>query len=83
MSARILRHTPEEQQSRFYHASEKMFKSMIGFYGRTLKVVLEYQTITLMVALGTLVLTVILYIFIPKGFFPVQDTGVIQGISQA
>ena len=83
MSARILRHTPEEQQTRFYHASEKIFKRLIAFYGRTLKVVLEYQTITLLVALGTLVLTIVLYIFIPKGFFPVQDTGVIQGISQA
>jgi multidrug efflux pump len=56
---------------------------MIAFYGRTLKVVLEYQTITLFVALGTLVLTIFLYIVIPNGFFPVQDTGVIQGISQA
>jgi multidrug efflux pump len=83
MSSRILRHTPEEQQSRFYNVSERMFKRMIDFYGRTLRVVLEYQTITLLVALGTLVLTIVLYIFIPKGFFPVQDTGVIQGISQA
>ena len=83
MSARILRHTPEEQQSRFYHASELMFKRMIEFYGRTLKVVLRYETVTLLVALGTLVLTILLYIYIPKGFFPVQDTGVIQGISQA
>ena len=56
---------------------------MIAFYGRTLKVVLRYQTVTLLVAVGTLVLTVFLYIIIPKGFFPVQDTGVIQGISQA
>ncbi len=56
---------------------------MIAFYGRTLKVVLRFQTITLLVALATLVLTVVLYIMIPKGFFPVQDTGVIQGISQA
>jgi multidrug efflux pump len=56
---------------------------MIAFYGRTLKVVLEYQTITLLVAVATLVLTIFLYIIIPKGFFPVQDTGVIQGISQA
>ena len=56
---------------------------MIAFYGRTLKVVLRYQTVTLLVALATLVLTVFLYIIIPKGFFPVQDTGVIQGISQA
>ena len=83
MCARILRHTPEEQQSRFYHASEKMFTNMIAFYGRTLKVVLRYQTITLLIAAGTLALTIILYIFIPKGFFPVQDTGVIQGITQA
>ena len=57
---------------------------MIAFYGRTLKVVLGYQTITLLVARGdALLLTVFLYIVIPKGFFPVQDTGVIQGISQA
>jgi multidrug efflux pump len=81
MSARILRR--EENQGRFYKASERVFEKMIAFYGRTLKTVLEYQTITLFVALGTLVLTVFLYILIPKGFFPVQDTGVIQGISQA
>ena len=60
-----------------------MFNRLIAFYGRTLKVVLRYQTITLLVALATLVLTIVLYIVIPKGFFPVQDTGVIQGISQA
>ncbi len=83
MSARILRHTPESEQGRFYRWSESVFDRMIAFYGRTLKRVLEYQTITLMVALVTLILTVVLYIFIPKGFFPVQDTGVIQGISQA
>jgi multidrug efflux pump len=83
MSARILKHTPDSQQTRFYRWSEDVFNRMIAFYGRTLKKVLEYQTITLLVALGTLVLTVILYIMIPKGFFPVQDTGVIQGISQA
>jgi multidrug efflux pump len=83
MSARILRHQPKEQQGRFYQASERVFERMIAFYGRTLKFVLRYQTITLLVALGTLVLTVFLYILIPKGFFPVQDTGVIQGISQA
>jgi multidrug efflux pump len=81
MSARILRH--EEQKGRFYKASERVFEGMIGFYGRTLKVVLRYQTITLLVAVATLALTVFLYIIIPKGFFPVQDTGVIQGISQA
>jgi multidrug efflux pump len=83
MSARILRHAPEEQQGRFYKASERIFERMIAFYGRTLKFVLGYQTITLLVAVATLFLTVFLYIIIPKGFFPVQDTGVIQGISQA
>ena len=83
MCSRILRHTPEEQQTRFYHISESMFNGLVSFYGRTLKVVLRFKTITLLVALAVLVLTVVLYIAIPKGFFPVQDTGVIQGISQA
>jgi multidrug efflux pump len=83
MSARILRHTPENQQGRFFRASERVFEDMIAFYGRTLKFVLRYQTITLLVAVATLLLTIFLYIIIPKGFFPVQDTGVIQGISQA
>jgi multidrug efflux pump len=83
MSARILRRIPKEKQSSFSRASERVFDRMIEFYSRTLEFVLGYQTITLFVALGTLVLTVILYIVIPKGFFPVQDTGVVQGISQA
>ena len=83
MCARILRHTPKEEQGRFYKASERVFENMIAFYGRTLKFVLGYQTITLLVAAATLVLTIVLYIVIPKGFFPVQDTGEIQGISQA
>ncbi len=83
MCSRILRHVPEEKQGRFYRGSEHVFERMIAFYGRTLKFVLRYQTITLFVALCTLGLTVFLYIIIPKGFFPVQDTGVIQGISQA
>jgi multidrug efflux pump len=83
MCSRILRSTPKDQQGRFFKASERAFDSMIAFYGRTLKFVLGYQIITLLVAAATLVLTVLLYIFIPKGFFPTQDTGVIQGISQA
>jgi multidrug efflux pump len=83
MCSRILKHNPEEKQGRLYKVSEHVFESMIAFYGRTLKVVLRFQTLTLLVALGTLVLTIYLYIVIPKGFFPVQDTGVIQGISQA
>ena len=83
MSARILRHIPKEQQGRFYRTTEHAFERMIEFYGRTLRFVLGYQTTTLLVAVGTLALTIFLYIVIPKGFFPVQDTGVIQGISQA
>jgi multidrug efflux pump len=83
MAARILRHDPEAQKGRFYQISERAFERMIAFYGRTLRVVLDHQPLTLMVAVGTLLLTIVLYIIIPKGFFPVQDTGVIQGISQA
>ncbi len=83
MASRILKHNPQESQGRFYQASERVFENMIAFYGRTLKVVLRYQGVTLLVAVATLMLTVYLYIIIPKGFFPVQDTGVIQGISQA
>src|SRR6202044_1446770 len=83
MSARILRHEPKEQQGRISRATENAFERMIAFYGRTLKFVLGYQTIMLLVAATTLVLTIFLYVMIPKGFFPVQDTGVIQGISQA
>ncbi|MDR3746103.1 MAG: efflux RND transporter permease subunit [Acidobacteriaceae bacterium] len=83
MASRILKHDPEAQQGRIYRATGHAFESMIAFYGRTLQFVLRYQTATFLVAVGTLVLTVILYIVVPKGFFPVQDTGVIQGISQA
>jgi multidrug efflux pump len=83
MASRILKHNPEAEQGRLYRASERAFESMIAFYGRTLKFVLRYQTVTLLVAVATLALTIFLYNLIPKGFFPVQDTGVIQGISQA
>ena len=83
MSARILRNRSKQQQGRVYRVSERVFDSMIAFYGRTLKFVLGYQAVTLSVAVATLLLTVFLYTIIPKGFFPVQDTGVIQGISQA
>jgi multidrug efflux pump len=83
MCSRILRYTPVEKQGRFFKASERVFENIIAFYGRTLKFVLGFQGITLLVALATLLLTIFLYIMIPKGFFPTQDTGVIQGISQA
>ncbi|WP_028326140.1 MdtB/MuxB family multidrug efflux RND transporter permease subunit [Desulfatirhabdium butyrativorans] len=83
MCARILKYTPEEQQGWFYHASQRMFDRIIAGYGKTLQVVLRHQPLTIAVAVATLVLTVALYIVVPKGFFPVQDTGVIQGISEA
>lgn len=83
MCARILKHTPEERQGKIFKMSQRMFDNIIKSYGRTLQWVLKHQWATLLVALGTLVLTVLLYIIVPKGFFPVQDTGIIQGISEA
>ena len=83
MCARLLKHVPEAQQGRFYHASGEMFDRLIARYGRWLTWVLNHQGLTLVVAASTLVLTVVLYIAVPKGFFPLQDTGAIQGISEA
>ena len=83
MCAKLLKHTPPEEQGRFYQSSERVFQRIVAFYGRTLAVVLKHQTATLVVALATLASTVLLYIAVPKGFFPVQDTGVILGISEA
>jgi multidrug efflux pump len=83
MSARLLKHKPESEQGRFFKASERIFERVIEFYGRTLRFVLGYQTTTLLVAVATLALTVFLYYEVPKGFFPIQDTGVIQGITEA
>jgi multidrug efflux pump len=83
MCAKLLKSTHGQNKSRFYEASERAFESIIAYYGRTLKWVLKHQFATLMVAVATLVLTVILYVIVPKGFFPVQDTGIIQGISEA
>ncbi len=83
MCARLLRHTPEERQGRFYRASGRFFDAVIARYATMLDWVLARERATLLVAIGTLVLTVVLYVYIPKGFFPVQDTGVIQGISEA
>jgi multidrug efflux pump len=83
MCSKMLKHTPEESQGRFYRASEDAFNAVIDLYGRTLKWVLGWQLMTLLVAAGTFVLTIWLFIVIPKGFFPIQDTGVIQGVSEA
>jgi multidrug efflux pump len=83
MAARILKHHPEATQGRFYRWSEWCFEKSIEQYGKMVQVVLRHQPATLLVATGTLALTVYLYIIVPKGFFPVQDTGAILGISQA
>jgi multidrug efflux pump len=83
MCSKLLKHNPESSQTRFYVASEKVWDWILGFYDRTLKVVLRYQTTTLVVAVATLILTGFLFWIIPKGFFPIQDTGVIQGVSEA
>ena len=84
MCARLLKREPkEEEQGRFYRASGAWIDWLIRHYGRGLQWVLRHQPLTLLVAVGSLVLTVVLYMAVPKGFFPVQDTGVIQGISEA
>ncbi|HEY6430943.1 MAG TPA: MdtB/MuxB family multidrug efflux RND transporter permease subunit [Acetobacteraceae bacterium] len=83
MCARLLRHRPESQRWRFDLAAERGFNWVIARYDRALNVVLDHQPLTLLVALVTLFLTVWLYVVLPKGFFPVQDTGLIQAISVA
>ena len=83
MCSRLLKHKPESEQGWAYRASERGFQAIIRFYGRTLTVVLRHRFATIVVALATLGFTGYLYMVIPKGFFPVQDTGVILGISEA
>src|SRR5215471_1540766 len=83
MAGRILKHHPEASQGALYRWSEWCFEKSIEVYGRMVRVVLHHQPLTLLVALGTLILTIYLYQIAPKGFFPVQDTGSILGISQA
>ena len=83
LCAYLLRHIPEEKQSRFYRKGGQIFDRLIAGYDRLLIVVLNHQRITLLVAAATLVFTALLYLVVPKGFFPSQDTGMIQGITQA
>ena len=83
MCSKMLHHTPESEQGWFYRASEWGFEMVIRIYGATLRLVLQHQPTTMVVAIATLVATVYLYVIVPKGFFPVQDTGVILGISEA
>ena len=83
MCARLLKHTPEAEQGAFYRRTGQWFDRVIARYGVMLNWVLDRERATLLVFIGTLALAVLLYIFVPKGFFPLQDTGVIQGISEA
>jgi multidrug efflux pump len=83
MCARLLKAEKPEEEGRFYRAAGAVIDGMIARYGVWLTWVLKHQPLTLLVAIATLALTVVLYLAVPKGFFPVQDTGVIQGISEA
>jgi len=83
LCAYLLRHIPEEKQSRFYRKGGQFFDKLVAGYDRLLTIVLNHQRLTLLVALATLALTALLYLFIPKGFFPAQDTGLIQGVTVA
>jgi multidrug efflux pump len=83
MSAKILRHQEEADKNWFYRASENSLNWIIDRYAVVLRFVLQHQPTTLVVTVGTLALTIFLFLVIPKGFFPVQDTGVILGVSEA
>ena len=83
MSAKLLKHKTDAQRSAFYRKSEEWFQYVIAQYGRGVRWVLDHQTLTLIITAATFVLTIFLYIIVPKGFFPVQDTGVILAITEA
>jgi len=83
LCAKLLRHKPPSQQSEFARRSQEWFDRGIAQYGRWLDWVLDHERLTLLVATGTVALTAVLYLVIPKGFFPIQDTGLIQGVSEA
>jgi multidrug efflux pump len=83
MCAKLLKHRHQGEKRGFYEKTEELYNRIIAFYGHTVKWVLKHQTATLLVTFATLVLTLALYVIVPKGFFPVQDTGVILGISEA
>ncbi len=83
MAAKLLKHTPESEQSAFYHKSEQFFEAVIARYGTGVRWVLRHQVLTLLVTAATFALTLYLYIIVPKGFFPVQDTGVLLAITEA
>jgi multidrug efflux pump len=80
LCAKLLKH---HRRTEAKPESGRWFASLVAWYGRKLTWVLDHQTLTLWVATATVVVTVLLYILIPKGFFPDQDTGLIQGVSEA
>jgi multidrug efflux pump len=83
MCSKLLRHKKEADQSWFYRVSGHAFDSIIAGYGKTLRFILHHQAATQLVTVSTLAATILLYIYVPKGFFPVQDTGAILGVSEA
>jgi multidrug efflux pump len=83
MSAKLLRHKADSEQNAFYRKSEEFFEYVIAKYAVGVRFVLRHQTMTLLVTLATFALTVYLFLIVPKGFFPVQDTGVLLGITEA
>ena len=83
LCAKLLRHQSEAERNRFARTAQRLFEALRAGYAATLSRVLEHQRLTLLAAVGTLALTLVLYVLIPKGLFPTQDTGVILGISDA
>ena len=83
LCAYLLRHIPEERQSRFYRKGGELFDRLVAVYDKALGWVLNHQRLTLLVACGLVVVTGLLYVLSPKGFFPSEDTGMLQGISVA
>ena len=83
MCSKLLRHKKDSEQGWFYHVTERALEKSIEYYAVVLRWVLRHQTGTLVVTVGTLILTLLLYMYVPKGFFPVEDTGVLLGISEA
>jgi multidrug efflux pump len=83
MSSLLLKSAKDKKMGKWMQASEDYYQRIVEFYGRVLRIVLRHRTATLVVTVATLVFTLLLYIYVPKGFFPVQDTGAILGISEA
>ena len=83
LAARMIQSRERQKHNRLYLLSEDAFNGIINFYGSTLRFALRFQPVILLIAVLTLVLTIVLYIVVPKGLFPIQDTGIIQGVSEA